>query len=143
VAYEGQAAVELEAASDEDFERQYPFEIRDVDGVMQFPSAPIIRSVVDDVHNGVALGRIGATFHNTLVALFSDVCERIREMRGLDRVALSGGCFQNKRLLVHLSEALEGKGFHVYSQATVPSNDGGISLGQAIVADAIVKAAKA
>jgi hydrogenase maturation protein HypF len=53
---------------------------------------------------------------------------------------LSGGCFQNARLLVQLTEALENEGFEVYSQAAVPSSDGGIALGQAVAADAMYKA---
>jgi hydrogenase maturation protein HypF len=72
--------------------------------------------------------------------LFCEACERVRTAHGLNRVVLSGGCFQNARLLVDLSETLEANGFAVYTQSAVPSNDGGISLGQALVADAKYKA---
>jgi hydrogenase maturation protein HypF len=140
VAYEGQAAIELEAAAEGDMERVYPFEIQEKGGMQQFLTAPIIRSVVRDVNEGCPIGLISATFHNTLVALFVEVCQRVRASRRLQKVVLSGGCFQNARLLVQLTEALEGKGFEVYSQAAVPSNDGGIALGQAVAADAIYKA---
>ncbi|MBW2075645.1 MAG: carbamoyltransferase HypF [Deltaproteobacteria bacterium] len=117
VAYEGQAAVELEAMAEADFGRVYPFEIQERDGVQQFLTAPIIRSVVDDLQTGCSTGLISATFHNTLVALFLAVCQRLRASRKLKQVVLSG-----------------------YTQARVPSNDGGIALGQAVAADAIYKA---
>jgi hydrogenase maturation protein HypF len=140
VAYEGQAAVELEAGAEGDMERIYPLEIQEKDGVQQFLTGPIIKSVVRDVNEGCPIGLISATFHNTLAALFVEVCKRVRTSRGPRRVVLSGGCFQNARLLVQLTRALEDKGFEVYSQAAVPSNDGGIALGQAVAADAIYKA---
>jgi hydrogenase maturation protein HypF len=140
VAYEGQAAVELEAAAADDWERVYPFEIRETDGIAQFPPAPIIRGVVKDVKAGRSIGLISAAFHNTLATLFTEVCRRVRESRNLHRVVLSGGCFQNSRLLVQLTETLEADGFEVFSQAAVPTNDGGVALGQAVAADAMVKA---
>jgi hydrogenase maturation protein HypF len=142
VAYEGQAAVELEAGAEGDTERVYPFEIRERDGVQKFLTGPIIRSIVNDVNEGCSVGLISATFHNTLVALFVQVCQRVRASRELQQVVLSGGCFQNTRLLVQLTEALETHGFEVFSQATVPSNDGGIALGQAVAADAVYKAGR-
>jgi hydrogenase maturation protein HypF len=140
VAYEGQAAVELEAAAEDDMERVYSFEIEEKDGVQQFLIEPIIRSVVDDVKAGFTTGLISATFHNTLVALFLEVCEQLQASRKLKQVVLGGGCFQNARLLVQLTEALESHGFEVYTQSKVPTNDGGIALGQAVAADAIYKA---
>lgn len=139
VAYEGQAAVELEAAAEEDMERTYPFKLEEKDGAHQFLIPPIIRSVVDDIRAGCSAGLISATFHNTLVALFLKVCRRLRALQKLKLVVLSGGCFQNARLLVQLTKALESDGFEVYSQAMVPCNDGGIALGQAVAADAMYK----
>jgi hydrogenase maturation protein HypF len=140
VAYEGQAAVELEAAAAEDWECAYPFEIRETGGIAQFPTAPIIRGVVKDVQAGRSIGLISAAFHNTLAALFAEVCRRVRKSRNLHRVVLSGGCFQNSRLLVQLTQTLQADGFEVFSQAAVPTNDGGIALGQAVAADAMYKA---
>jgi hydrogenase maturation protein HypF len=139
VAYEGQAAMELEAAAEDDMERTYPFAIKDVHGVQQFLTGPILKAVVQDLQDGRSTGLISATFHNTLVALFVEMCERVRSERGLRQVVMSGGCFQNERLLVQLTEALGNEDFEVFSQSTVPSNDGGIALGQAAVADAMYK----
>ncbi|MBW2317186.1 MAG: carbamoyltransferase HypF [Deltaproteobacteria bacterium] len=139
VAYEGQAAVELEAMADGDMERVYAFEIQKTSDVEQFLTEPIIRAVAEDVREGCSQGLISATFHNTLVALFLEVCQRARTTHGLSQVVLSGGCFQNARLLVQLTRALETDGFEVYGQAAVPCNDGGIALGQAVAADAMYK----
>jgi hydrogenase maturation protein HypF len=77
---------------------------------------------------------ISAKFHNTLVRLFAELCERIHSARGLNRVVLSGGVFQNARLLSGLVSALQAKGLEVFSHRQVPTNDGGIALGQAIIA---------
>jgi hydrogenase maturation protein HypF len=101
--------------------------------------APIIRGVVDDVVAGVAPALISARFHQTLVRLFGDVCEGLRRENGLNRVALSGGAFQNDILLSGISRTLTQKGFEVYSHRQVPTNDGGISLGQAVAAAARLK----
>jgi hydrogenase maturation protein HypF len=140
VAYEGQAAVELEAMAEEEKERVYPFEISEVHGVHQFLVAPILRAVVQDVHDRRSIGLISATFHNTLVALFLEMCERVRSETNLRQVVLSGGCFQNARLLVQLTDVLEKAGFDVFSKSAVPCNDGGIALGQALAANAMYKA---
>ncbi len=75
----------------------------------------------------------------TLIKLFSELCEVIRKESGLNRIVLSGGVFQNSILLTGLIKSLEGKNFEVYTHTKVPANDGGISLGQAMVAAAIAK----
>lgn len=140
VAYEGQAAIELEALAEEEPGRSYPFEILEKDQVLQFLTGPIIKSVARDVEAGASAGLVSATFHNTLVGVFLEACGRVRASRPLKQVVMSGGCLQNARLLVSLSRALEGAGFEVYTQSQVPSNDGGISLGQALAANAMVRA---
>jgi hydrogenase maturation protein HypF len=86
---------------------------------------------------GVPLPEISRKFHETLIKMFSELCRVIRKERGLNRVVLSGGVFQNSLLLSGLVEALEKTGFQVFTHTQVPTNDGGIALGQAIVAAAI------
>jgi hydrogenase maturation protein HypF len=98
--------------------------------------APIIRGVVNDLGAGIAPELISARFHATLVHLFSDLCEQLRRETGLKRVVLSGGVFQNEILLSGLHRALAQKRFEVYAHKLVPTNDGGISLGQAVAAAA-------
>jgi hydrogenase maturation protein HypF len=93
-----------------------------------------VRAVAADVGKGRPVALISATFHNTLIRLFDDLCDRIRAAHGLKRVVLSGGVFQNARLLTGLARALEAGGFEVFSHRLVPTNDGGIALGQAVIA---------
>jgi hydrogenase maturation protein HypF len=92
--------------------------------------------VVSDIQNRIPLAEIGAKFHRTLICLFSDICYDIRGESGLNRVVLSGGCFQNAALLSGMIGSLQEKDFEVFSHEQVPANDGGISLGQAVVAAA-------
>jgi hydrogenase maturation protein HypF len=99
--------------------------------------APIIRGIAADVHKRVPVSTISARFHKTLICLFTEICEVIRTRRGLNRVVLSGGCFQNATLLAGLIQALEKRNFQVFSHQQVSSNDGGIALGQAMVAAAV------
>ena len=101
--------------------------------------APIILGVVKDLQNGKSVADISAKFHWTLICLFVDLCAVIRKDRGLNRVVLSGGVFQNAILLTGLIDALEKRRFTVYSHQQVPTNDGGIALGQAVVAAAVCR----
>jgi hydrogenase maturation protein HypF len=135
VNFEGQAAMELEMAALEDADGRYDYGWEN-DGVYRIFTAPIIKGVDDDVANGKPVGEISTRFHRTLIQLFTDLCVIIGKQRELDRVVLSGGVFQNSILLTGLSGALEEKNFKVFSHRQVPTNDGGISLGQAVVAAA-------
>jgi hydrogenase maturation protein HypF len=135
VSFEGQAAMELEMLAAESAASAYNYEWQQ-DGILRIPTAPIIRGVVADIRNGVSPAEIGAKFHRTLICLFADLCEVVRNENGLNRVVLSGGCFQNAMLLTGLIRELRKKRFEVFSHEQVPTNDGGISLGQAVVAAA-------
>ena len=137
VTYEGQAAMELEMAAAEETGSVYDYAWEEGAPCRILP-APIIRGVAADVGKGLGVPAISAKFHNTLVRMFSDLCESIRRQRGLDRVVLSGGVFQNARLLTGLIPALASRGFEVYSHRLVPANDGGIALGQALIAAASI-----
>ncbi len=137
VAFEGQAAMELEMILDNTESGSYDFYWED-DGTCQIATTPIIQAVVRDVATGVSPNVISARFHNTLILLFDQLCRHLRTAMGIDRVALSGGVFQNNRLLVGLIAALETSGFDLLTHRLVPTNDGGLSLGQAVVAAAKV-----
>jgi hydrogenase maturation protein HypF len=136
VNFEGQAAMELEMLSTESLESRYDFNWQ-TDDVLRIPTAPIIRGVVSDIQNRVSVPDIAAKFHRTLICLFADLCDMIRKDSGLSRVVLSGGCFQNATLLAGMIQALEENKFEVFSHEQVPTNDGGIALGQAVVAAAM------
>jgi hydrogenase maturation protein HypF len=133
VNFEGQAAMELEMAAADGIDAAYEFAWEDGEPVRILP-APIIRGVAGDRLRGVAAAVISAKFHNTLVRLFAELCDLLRRRHDLNRAVLSGGVFQNARLLAGFSAALAARGFEVYSHCQVPSNDGGIALGQAVVA---------
>jgi len=133
VAYEGQAALELEMIADGREQGAYPFEWSD-EPVKEVAVGPIVRGVVGDILAGVPAFVLSRKFHDTLIAMWAALCETLRDETGLERVVLSGGCFQNVLLLEGLSAQLQATGFAVYSHEQVPTNDGGISLGQAVVA---------
>lgn len=134
VTFEGQAAIALEAIAENGVERRYDFDIEEGEpAVLDF--RPMIAAIVRDISRGIAAGEISACFHNTLSAAIVEVCCRIRRSDGLDRVCMSGGTFQNLTLLHRTVADLQRRGFGVFLHATVPSNDGGISLGQAVIAN--------
>ncbi|HEY4358542.1 MAG TPA: carbamoyltransferase HypF [Acidobacteriaceae bacterium] len=132
VSFEGQAAMALEAIAD-GADEAYDFTIEEREP-LQVDMRRMVRQIVDDLQRGDAAGWIAARFHNTLVAVVVDVCSRMRRATGLSRVCLSGGCFQNVRLLCGCLYALRVDGFEVFFQQQVPANDGGIALGQAAIA---------
>ena len=96
----------------------------------------MIREIAADAEACRPAGFIAARFHNTLAAAIGDGCARIREAEHLKRVCLSGGSFQNMKLLRRAVAELRGRGFEVFLHAQVPPNDGGLALGQLAVAAA-------
>ncbi|MFC4056122.1 carbamoyltransferase HypF [Actinomadura syzygii] len=133
--YEGQAAIELEQRVAPEERGAYPVTVRD-ENPLVIQGRDLVRGVVDDLLSGVAVGRIAARFHNGLARAVVVSAGVLRERTGLGAVALSGGVFQNLTLLERVVEGLEEDGFQVLVHSRVPSNDGGISLGQAVVAAA-------
>jgi len=135
VNFEGQAAIQLEAIAEDGCEERYPYEI-DGGGPWQLDFRPAIESIVRDVAAGAARGQMAAQFHNTLAGATVEMCRRIGAESKLRRVCLSGGTFQNMRLLGATVAGLRSSGFEVFLHAKVPPNDGGIALGQAAIAAA-------
>ncbi len=138
VNFEGQAAIELEVIADPSVDDRYPFGTEDGDPI-RVDMRPTIEAVVRDVRKRTPSSYIAACFHNTIAALIAEVCERIRRQDGLDRVCLSGGTFQNMYLLQRTVAQLRSTGFNVYLHSLVPPNDGGISLGQAVIANEMLR----
>jgi hydrogenase maturation protein HypF len=135
ITYEGQAAIELEQLADPDEPGAYRA------GVDEAPSFRIngfdlVRAVTDDATSGIAREVIAARFHNAVAAAVEAGCLLLRDRHGLNDVALSGGVFQNMLLLGRTVNRLEARGFRVLTHSRVPCNDGGISLGQAVIAAA-------
>ena len=139
--YEGQAAIELEAAAGDadDDVPPYAFAIAETPGGQGgwiIETVPLIRGVVADVEAGRDADETSARFHATVAAMLRAAARRAREETKLERIALSGGCFANARLVRLLAAALEPDGFEVYLHRDVPPGDGGVALGQAYVAAA-------
>jgi hydrogenase maturation protein HypF len=133
VTYEGQAAAELEALAEDVEVEGYPLRLDEGD-LVELDPAPLITAVVAEVRRGEDAGRISARVHAGLAAAIVAACGRLRTRTGLGTVALSGGCFQNRRLTVLATRGLRAAGFEVLLHSRVPPSDGGIALGQAAVA---------
>jgi len=128
--YEGQAAIELENALDAAETGSYEFDfIEDM-----IDPAPLWRSMVSDLKADVSNARLAARFHNSVVQMVSSTCERIRQKTGLSTVALSGGTWQNRYLLEKTIDSLTAQHFTVLWHHRVPTNDGGVALGQSLIA---------
>ncbi len=135
--YEAQAAIELEMAmGTEGEEGGYPMRILSEDDHKIISTRPLFEALIGDLERNVSVATISQRFHNGLVECFVELATILREKTELNRVCLSGGTFHN----IHLSERLEARlsevGFEVFTQKEVPSGDGGLSLGQALVAAA-------
>jgi hydrogenase maturation protein HypF len=130
VNYEGQAAIEFEALADSAEAGKYSF------GLNQHTveTRTMLEALIKDVMAGVSLSKISAKFHNGLAEMAREACLKIKTETGIDKVALSGGVWQNITLLGRTLSLLETSGFKVYIHREVPTNDGGVSLGQAVIA---------
>ena len=135
VNYEGQAAIELEMLAAEGVDEVYDWSRPSSYPIIIDP-APVLRGVVSDLRRGVDRAVISAKFHNTIADIIVGVSRAARERTGINRVALSGGVFQNMYLLGRTLDGLERQGFEALIHHQVPANDGGIALGQAVIANA-------
>lgn len=129
--YEAQSAMELEMIADENEMGYYSIKVNDS---LIFDQLSIFNSVLEDIKKGVEKEKISARFHNTIAHIVLKGCEILRDSAAINTVALSGGVFQNLYLSKKVVNLLKGSGFSVMYHKKVPANDGGISLGQAIIA---------
>jgi hydrogenase maturation protein HypF len=100
----------------------------------EIDAAPVLRAMVEDIRRGCATGSMAAGFHVAVAELIADTADKLREATGIERVALSGGVFQNVLLLRLARAALEERDLQVLTHRLVPPNDGGLALGQVAVA---------
>ena len=140
VSYEGQAAIELEAACDPGERGAYEMPVRQTGGMAVIDPRPAISAVAADVAAGAAVGTIAARFHQGVARATVDVCIALAAAHRCERVVLSGGVFQNRRLLESVSAELHAAGLRVLVPQRLPVNDGGIAYGQAAVAAATLRA---
>jgi len=133
--YEGQAAIDLEQLADPAEPGAYRARVTG-SSPLRVTGADLVRAAADDVLADVPPAVVAARFHNGVVDAVVRACRRLRDDTGVPTVAMSGGVFQNVLLLTRTVERLRDSGFRVLTHARVPTNDGGISLGQAAVAAA-------
>jgi hydrogenase maturation protein HypF len=134
--YEGQVALEWNLAADDSETGSYPFELSETGGLAQADLRPLVRAAVGDLSSGVSPGPVSARFHEGLADVAAALVRRAAVEHGRLPVVLTGGCFQNARLAESVLARLEGD-FDVRLHGEVPPGDGGIALGQALVADAV------
>ena len=141
VNYEGQAAIELEAACDPNESGSYPIAvIGGADAPLAIDPRETIRAVASDVGAGEAPGVIARRFHRTIARATVEACAGLAAAHGAEVVVLSGGVFQSRLLLEKTSNELSAIGLRVLVPERLPVNDGGISYGQAAVAAARLEA---
>ena len=136
--FEGQAAMAVQFAAEQEYEDGMRTEGYPMDLVPSHSPGtkwvvdwhPMVSTMLDDLRRGCRVEKISVRFH----AALAEAAVRVAQEAGLPRVVLSGGCFQNRLLLSLVRQCLEAAGFTVYGHAMVPPNDGGLSLGQAVVA---------
>jgi len=141
--YEGQPAIEFEAIASKSCEDAYPFSLEDAPGGFLIDARPLIRALAEDTLKGTGADVISAKFHSAVAAFLAVSAARARELTGHKTVALGGGVFQNEYLLNRLVRLLREEGFRVLVHRQVPTNDGGISLGQAAVAAELARSKSA
>ena len=145
--YEAQAAIELEMVASGQVGKLtnqqisksakgegYPFRIEAIGDHMVVRLRELFAALLADLQAGMPVAEMAWRFHQTVAQMTVEVCERIAADTGLHTVALSGGCYQNRLLLALTVPALEAAGFRVLLHRQVPCNDGGLSLGQAVIA---------
>jgi len=130
VNYEGQAAIEFESLVDETERGSYSFGLNQD----KVEVRSVVEALIKDVMAGVHISKISARFHNGLAESVREICMKIKSETGINEVSLSGGVWQNITLLRRTLSLLENNGFRVYIHREVPTNDGGLSLGQAVIA---------
>ncbi|MCX8081948.1 MAG: carbamoyltransferase HypF [bacterium] len=133
ITYEAQPAIELEMIAKKTEGKPYKYGIREESSLI-IDLLPLIKSIVDDIKSGISTEKISYKFHRTISAIITRICKRIKEERGIYRVVLSGGVFQNKLLLDIVWKELQENNFSVFCHHNLPTNDGCISAGQSVIA---------
>jgi len=139
VQYEGQAAIEMETVADPGVRDRYEYELNCHSRPYRLGTRGIFEGILGDLERGTPTGVSAGRFHRTVAAMIEDVLLRLREETGLGTVTLSGGVFANKLLFRLLRQKLAEAGFQVLYHRKVPTNDGGVSLGQVYIASEVIR----
>jgi hydrogenase maturation protein HypF len=141
VSFEAQAAIELEMAAHASAdEGAYPFNLLKEESTWKIGTRSLFDWLIADIRKQVSISDMSRRFHHGLALVLANLAVKIREERNLNRVCLSGGCFHNSLLFELVLNALRKQNFEVYFHSEVPAGDGGISLGQALVAAHLLQA---
>lgn len=138
ISYEGQGAIELEAIADNNIFDSYKYSISEEE-IFIVNYIKIIEGILRDIEKGIPSSVISTKFHNTVVKITVHMTFILKEKYKLNKVVISGGVFENEYLITRLLKELSTRGFEVFFNKIVPTNDGGISFGQIAVADEILK----
>ncbi|MDF2878228.1 MAG: carbamoyltransferase HypF [Clostridia bacterium] len=141
ISYEAEACIYLEnlASSSPATEALYLYNLTETDGIWVIDYTVLIRDIVKDLQSGTLTCIISRKFHNTLCVFTLDLCQHLRQSFKLNKVALSGGVFQNELLFTRLHHLLISNDFDVITHKLVPCNDSGLSLGQLVIASELIK----
>ncbi len=140
--YEGQAAIEMEAIADinilnnDEESLNYPFKLERSDNIYYIDTSPTWREIINDIKQHISSAEIAAKFHKNLAITIVQIVNQIRKEHEFHQVALTGGVFQNRILLQQVKMRLEKSEIEVLTHSIVPANDGGLSLGQSVIAAA-------
>jgi len=133
--FDAQLPMALEAIIENEIEEQYNFELTNRTGeTLQLDLGKMVKQLIVDIRDKKAISVISAKFHNCLATGLLEMAKAARESTKLNTVALSGGVFCNRYLTIRCTKLLKKTGFSVLFNREVPSNDGGISVGQAAIA---------
>jgi hydrogenase maturation protein HypF len=139
ITYDGQAAIELENAIEEEMDDSYSYTISEIDGVFYIQYKDIIEGILKDIERKELISKISAKFHNSLAEAACALVVKLREKEAINKVALSGGVFENQYLLKRIYKSLVKRGFQVFYNEQIPINDGGLSFGQLHAASEIME----
>ncbi len=137
--YEGESAMLLEAAVEGGTDETYPFELKQETDPWIVDTRPMLREIAREISAGQSARNVARCFHNSIALMIVSVCSGLRERTGVDMVCLSGGTFQNFTLLTNTATSLRRNGFEVFLHQQIPPNDGGLSVGQAVIGAAFLE----
>lgn len=138
ITYDGQGAIELENIIDKNIDESYMYDISEIHGVFQIKYKKIIEGILMDKKQREPISKISAKFHNSLIYSTCDLVCILGKKESIRNVVLSGGVFENEYLLRLLNMNLIKKGFQVFYNKEIPTNDGGLSFGQLNIASEIL-----
>ena len=138
-AYEGEAAIKLEKmigyqTSGINYQDRYRFRYEDKKGIIIIDWKPLIQGIVKDLRQGLSGSAISLAFHSAICRMIEEICILLRRKYKISKICLSGGVFKNRYLNANIKTMLKLKGFEAYLHNNIPANDGGIPVGQAVLA---------